>query len=186
MRDDEIVTLYLDRSEEAITETDKKYGRYLHTIAYNILANDEDSDESVSDTYLGAWNSIPPHIPEVLRTYLAKLTRRLSIDRFRHRRRIKRSSSEYELSLDELAECTGGGETPEDKLDIKLLGEAINAYIGTLSDEARNLFVGRYYYLDPLKKAASYCGMSESKAKSLLYRTRQGLRDYLKKEGFDV
>ena len=184
MEDEKIVALYWSRDEQAINETQKKYERYLMKIAYNVLSNLDDSMESVNDTYLAAWNSIPPHCPSVLSTYLGKLTRRTSIDIFRKRNREKRQGAEYAISLNELADCIPDPNTPEDMADVRLLAEAINAYLRTLSEDARNTFVGRYYFLDSLKDVASYCGMSESKAKSVLYRTRCGLREYLLREGF--
>ena len=186
MQDTEIVELYWSRDESAITETQNKYERYLTKIAYNVLADFEDSKESVNDTYLAAWNSIPPHRPNVLSVYLGKLTRRISIDIFRRRNREKRRASEYALSLEELGECVQVSDGPEETLDSKLLADAINRFLRSISEEARNAFIGRYYFLDPLKAVAGYCGMSEAKAKSLLFRTRCGLKEYLKKEGFDI
>ena len=186
MEDEKIVSLYWDRDERAIRETEEKYDRYLTKIAYNILSNHEDSRESVNDTYLAAWNSMPPPKPSVLSTYLAKITRRLSIDIFRHRNRDKRKGSEYAISLSELGDCVSGGNTTEEIINVKLLADAIGIYLRTLPEEARTLFIGRYYFLDSLKEAAAYCGMTESKAKSLLHRTRLGLKEYLIKEGFDL
>jgi len=186
MDDEKIVSLYWQRDESAIRETEEKYDRYLHKIAYNILANHEDSRESVNDTYLAAWDSMPPHKPSVLSTYLAKITRRLSIDCFRRRTRQKRQASEYAISLEELGDCVSGGNTTEEIVNVKLLADAIGIYLRTLPEEARNLFIGRYYFLDSLKEAAAYCGMTESKAKSMLHRTRLGLKDYLRKEGFEL
>ena len=186
MEDAQIVSLYWDRDESAIRETETKYGRYLTKIACNILNDVEDSRESVNDTYLAAWDSMPPHRPGILSAYLAKLTRRISIDRFRYRTRDKRMGSEYALSLEELGECVSGGNTTEEIVNVKLLADAIGMFLRLQSDEARNLFIGRYYYLDSLKEAAAYCGMSESKAKSLLFRTRIALKEYLEKEGFSL
>jgi len=186
MEDEKIVSLYWDRNEQAIRETEEKYDRYLTKIAQNILNNYEDSRESVNDTYLAAWNSIPPHRPSVLSTYLAKITRRLSIDIFRGRTRQKRLGSEYALSLNELGDCVSGGNTTEEILNVKLLADAIGIYLRTLPEDSRTLFLGRYYFLDSLKEAAAYCGMTESKAKSLLHRTRLGLKEYLRKEGFEL
>lgn len=183
MEDCQIVSLYWQRKEEAIDRTEQKYGRYLTTIAYNILNDREDSRESVNDTYLAAWDSMPPHKPAVLSTYLGKLTRRISIDLFRKRTSEKRGGGEYALSLEELGECFGGNST-EEAVDAQALSQAIALFLRTLSPEARNVFIGRYYYLDPVKKVAGYCGISESKAKILLHRTRQGLWEYLQKEGF--
>ena len=184
MEDAQIVCLYWDRNETAIRETENKYDRYLTKIAYNILYDMEDSRESVNDTYLAAWNSMPPHKPSVLSAYLAKLTRRISIDCFRCRTRDKRLPSEYAISLTELEDCLSGGDTTEEAVNVKLLADAIGIYLRLLPENARTAFIGRYYFLDPLKEVAAYCGMSESKAKSLLCRTRLGLKEYLKKEGY--
>ena len=186
MRDDAIVELYWQRDESAIRETERKYARYLSKITYNVLADPGDCEEVVNDTCLKAWNSMPPHRPSVLGTYLGKIARQLSIDRFRTQNRKKRQVSEYSLSLSELEECVSGGDTTQQTVDTHLLAEAISSYLKALPAQACHTFVGRYYYMDPLKEVAAYCGMSESKAKSLLYRTRQGLKAYLKQEGFDL
>ena len=184
MDDEQIVSLYWLRNESAIRETEKKYDRYLTKIAYNILSDYEDSRESVNDTYLAAWSSMPPHRPSILSTYLSKLTRRISIDLLRYRNRDKRRESEYTLSLSELGDCVSGGNTTEEIINVKLLADAIGIYLRLQSEEARNAFIGRYYFLDSVKEVAAYCGMSESKCKTLLYRTRLGLKEYLRKEGF--
>lgn len=184
MNDKEIVELYWKRDENAILMTQEKYQRYLTKIAYNILTDLEDSRESVNDTYLAAWNSMPPHKPEVLSTYLGKLTRRISIDIFRKKNAVKRQASEFALSISELADCLPGGEMPEDTVETKLLATTINDFLRKQSEEARNLFIGRYYFLDSLKDVAAYCNVSESKAKSTLFRTRCALKEHLRKEGF--
>lgn len=186
MEDEHIVALYWDRQESAIAETQEKYDRYLTKIANNILANAEDSRESVNDTYLAAWNSMPTHRPSVLSAYLAKLTRRISIDRFRYHSREKRKGSEYALSLDELGGCVSGGNSTEEIVNVRLLADAIGIYLRLQPEENRNVFLGRYYYLDSLREISRYTGMSESKVKTLLYRTRLGLKEYLRKEGFDL
>lgn len=125
MQDEMIVELYWKRDESAIQETENKYSRYLSKIAYNILADLEDSKESVNDTYLKAWNSMPPHKPSVLSTYLGKITRQLSIDIFRTRNREKRKASEYAISLTELEECITDSSTTEENIDLHQLAEAI-------------------------------------------------------------
>ena len=186
MKDAEIVDLYWERNEAAIQQTQQKYGAYLSKIAYNILSDLEDSRECVNDTYLKAWNSMPTQRPSILSTYLGKITRQLSIDVFRKKNSIKRYASEYAISLDELGDSFSDGSTPEQTLDAKLLDEAINRFLRTLPDDARNTFIGRYYFFDSLKDVARYCGMSEAKTKSMLYRTRQSLKAYLVKEGFDL
>lgn len=186
MQDEEIIALYRQRDEKAIKETELKYRRYLLKIAYNILSDREDSMECVNEAYLKAWRSIPPHDPKNLSAYLGKITRELSIDLFRTRNREKRKASEYAVSLCELEECVPGGEATEHAADTKLLAEAINSYLRTLSAQARSVFVGRYYFSDSVKEVAGYCNMSESKVKSILYRTRQGLKKYLTEEGFEI
>lgn len=186
MQDEKIVALYWKREEAAIAETKNKYERYLLKIAHNILDDVEDSQESVNDTYLAAWNSMPPNKPSVLSTYLGKLTRRISIDIFRRKNRLKRRASEYAISLAELEDCVSVRNTPEEALEVQLLADAINAFLRTQPEDARNLFIGRYYFLDSLRDVAEYCGMNESKAKSMLFRTRCSLRAYLEKEGFEV
>ena len=184
MEDEKIVALYWQRSEDAVRETEKKYGAYLTKIARNILYDPEDSEECVNDTYLAAWNSMPEHRPGVLSTYLGKITRQISIDRFRKRNSAKRQASEYALSLAELEDTFEDDETPEQALDEKLLDEAIGGFVRSLPEEARRVFIGRYYFFDPLKTVAGYCGISEAKAKSILYRARLKLKEHLEKEGF--
>ena len=186
MEDEAIVSLYWQRNESAIRETERKYDRYLTKIAMNILADREDSRESVNDTYLAAWNSMPPHRPGVLSTYLGKITRRISIDRFRYRTREKRRQSEYEISLGELGDCVSGGNTTEEAVNGKLLADAIGIWLRLQPEENRNLFLCRYYFLDSLQEVAKHCGITESKCKTVLHRMRKSLKEYLEKEGFVV
>ena len=184
MHDDMILDLYWQRDETAIHETEIKYGHYLTKIAFNILSDWEDSKESVNDTYLSAWNTIPPQKPSVFSAYLSKITRRISIDIYRKRTRDKRKPSEYAVSLSELEDCLLAGNTTEQEVDLNLLAKAINDYLKTLSVEARDIFIGRYYFADSIREVASYYNMSQSKAKSMLYRTRIGLKAHLEQEGF--
>lgn len=186
MQDEKIVELYFERNEIALKETEAKYGRYLYKIAYGILADASDSEESVNDTYLAAWNSIPPHRPTALFTYLSKLVRRISVDIFRRKNSQKRVASQYALSLSELEEVVKDNGNMEEDMENKALGLAINDFLRTLSKESRVLFVSRYYFCDSLKDAAKSLGISEGKAKSNLFRTRQKLKDYLLKEGFEI
>ena len=186
MKDQDIVNLYWDRNEDAIHQTQIKYGAYLSKVSYNILADFEDSRECVNDTYLAAWNSMPTNRPNNLATYLGKITRQISIDVFRKKHREKRYASEYAISLDELGDTFSNGATPEQELDAKLLDEVINRFVCSLPDLTQQVFVGRYYFFDAIKDIASYCGMTESKVKILLFRTRQKLKENLKKEGFEV
>ena len=186
MEDREIVDLYWDRNERAISETAEKYERYLLKIAWNILADREDSEESVNDTYLHAWNAMPPHRPSLLSTFLGKITRQLSIDIYRKRHASKRGGSEYALSLDELADCVPATGGPEQEFEANELASAIDRFLRDLPAEARNLFLARYYFMDPLKDAAAACGLTEANAKTVLFRTRQKLKEYLGKEGYAV
>mgnify|MGYP002518600493 CR=1 FL=1 len=186
MKDQDIIDLYWKRDEAAISATADTYGKYCHCIAYNILHSNEDADECVNDTWWNAWESIPPQKPNRLSTYLGKLTRRICIDCFRCRNRDKRRGSEYAISLSELSDCVSGGNTTEDAVNVKLLADAIGIYLRLIPEDARTAFLGRYYFLDSLKEVAAYCGMTESKCKSLLHRTRLGLKEYLRKEGFDL
>lgn len=184
MEDQQIIDLYWQRNEDAIGRTEEKYGHYLSKIAYNILSDREDSQESVNDTYLAAWNSMPPHRPSLLPAYLAQLTRRISIDRFRYRTRDKRQGSEYALSLSELDGCISAGDSTQEQVDAKLLADAIAAYLRLQSRQSRTVFLARYYFLDSIRDISASTGLSQGAVKSLLYRTRMGLRDYLRKEGF--
>lgn len=184
MEDQEIVALYWQRSEQAIRETAAKYETYLTKVARNVLSDAEDSRECVNDTYLAAWNSMPEHRPEILSTYLGKITRQLSIDRFRKRNSLKRRASEYALSLSELEDSFADSATPEQTLDARLLAEAVNAFLRSLPDRERNVFLGRYFFFDSVKEVAAYCALSEANAKSILFRTRQKLKAYLESEGF--
>lgn len=184
MQDEKIVDLYWQRDEVAIKVTDEKYGKYLTKIAFNILSDREDSKECVNDTYFKAWDSMPPNKPDVLSLYLGKITRCLSIDKLRKRTSAKRNAGQYNLSLSELDECLSGGNVTEESMDKKLLAEAIGKYLQSISADARNSFIHRYYYMDSIKDIASYFLMSESRVKSMLFRTRQGLKEYLEKEGY--
>lgn len=182
MEDNRIVELYWQRDESAISETQQKYGNYLTKIAYNILADIEDSRESVNDTYLKAWYSMPPQKPCVLSTFLGRITRQISIDIYRKKNAKKRQGSEYALALDELYDCASDNGAPEKEIEAQLLAKCIGDYLMTVSDEARNIFVCRYYFFDCLRDIADHFGVSESKIKSSLHRTRTGLKAYLEKE----
>ena len=186
MKDEEIVELYWQRSEDAIKETSVKYQAYLSKIAYNVLSDFEDSKECVNDTFLAAWNSMPEHRPSILSTYLGKITRQISIDVFRKKNSMKRYASEYALSLSELEDSFADNETPEKIFDAKLLDDTINAFVRSLPEESRKVFIGRYFFFDSVKTIAKYCGISESNAKAILFRSRQKLKEYLVKEGFTL
>ena len=184
MEDCQIVELFWKRDEKAVKETASKYGNYCYSIAYRILSNHEDSEESVNDTYIDAWNSIPPHRPLLLSAFLGKITRRIAIDRWRINRAEKRGGGEPSLVLDELEECVTGENDIETELNREQLAQTVNAFMKTLSAAEQQVFVCRYFYMDPLESICKKFGFSESKVKSMLFRTREKLRVYLQKEGF--
>lgn len=184
MDDQRIVQLYWDRSESAIVETDRKYGAYCKSIAFGILHNQQDAEESVSDTYMDAWNSMPPHRPSILATFLGKITRRISIDRWRTMTRVKRGGGEPALALEELEQCVAGGNSPEREVERKELVRTIDRFLDTLSVTERRVFLARYWYMDPIREIAAHWGFSQSKVMSMLLRTRKKLRRQLEKEGY--
>lgn len=186
MEDHEIIELYWLRSETAISATDKKYGKYCHTISYNILHNSEDSAECVNDTYLQAWKSMPPKRPEKLSAYLGKIVRNLSLNRFRRYAAEKRGFGQTELVLSELEECIPSAHGVEQSFDDALLVEAINRFLHEQPEQKRNIFIHRYWYMHPIRKIAGSFGMSESKTTSLLFRMRNELKAQLEKEGIVI
>lgn len=183
MEDQGIVELYWARSENAISETSAKYGRYCRAIAYHILSNEEDADESVNDTYLDAWNSMPPHRPEILSTFLGKLTRRIAIDKWRLRDAKKRGGGETALALDELAECVASGYDVEREIEERELTRALDAFLGKTAETERDVFLCRYFFLMSVSEICNKFAFSQSKVKSMLSRTRKKLRSDLEKEG---
>ena len=185
MEDKQIVDLYFARSESAITETDKKYGRYCHYIAYRILENDEDAKEIVNDTYLKAWNTIPPNRPDPLKPYVGMISRQLSLDRYEEYHAQKRGG-QVTLVLDELAECIPDNNHQEDIGESVALRDALNRFVWSLSHKAQKVFVRRYWYTSSISEIAREYGMKESSVTVLLLRTRKKLKDFLQKEGFDV
>ena len=182
--DEKIIDLYWARSELAVGETAQKYGNYCYVIANNILRNNEDAEECVSDTYLKAWISIPPERPAMLCSYLGKITRNLSLDKYRRRAAKKRGGDEVALLLDELGDCVPSGGNVEAEYESKLAIEAITSYLLSIDSTSRIIFVRRYWYADSIQAIASHFKMSESKIKSMLFRTRKNLKIHLaKKEG---
>jgi RNA polymerase sigma-70 factor (ECF subfamily) len=182
MEDSNIVDLYWARSEHAITETASKYGKYCYAIANNILHNVEDADESVSDTYLGAWNSMPSNRPSVLRTYLGKIIRRTSLKKWRDKNRDKRGGGEVALVLDELEECVPSNTIVEEVIAAEL-SEMLNRFVAKLPETERRVFLSRYWYLDSIEQISLDFNFSNSKVKSMLHRTRQKLLSHLRQEG---
>ena len=186
MEDSEIVALYFQRDERAIDETARKYGKYCFSIAHNILGSREDAEEAVSDTYLGAWATIPPHKPVVLSTFLGKIARRTAIKRWQMNRTQKRGGGELPLALEEQSEFLSGGQNPEETIENAELAKLLNEFLHTLPKTERAVFVCRYWYLDPIGDIAKRFGFSQSKVKSMLARTRKKLHIMLQKEGITV
>lgn len=183
MEDKYIVELYWSRDERAIEETKKKYNGYCHSIAYNILCNSEDAEECVNDTYLGAWNSIPPHKPELLSTFLGKITRNLSLKKWRGKTADKRGGGEVALTLDELQECIPASNNIQEALEVKELAELIDTFLRSIPDDERRVFICRYWHMDSIADIGEQFGYGQSKVKMMLSRTRKKLQDKLVKEG---
>lgn len=183
MDDNEILDLYFARSEQAIMETDQKYGPYCYSIANHILQSPSDAEESVNDTYYSAWKLIPPRRPQRFSTFLGKLTRNLSIDRWRKNTAGKRGGGETQLVLDELAECVAEEETPETELLRKELTATLNRFLRALPERDRTVFLLRYYYASTQPEITQRTGLSANQIKYILQRTRKKLADMLKKEG---
>lgn len=182
MKDLDIIELYFQREECAISETEKKYGSYLYEIAYRILNDRSDGEEAVNDTYLGAWNAIPPTKPDCLRHFLSRITRNLSLNRLEYHLAGKRHSLVVEL--DECIPSTDGN--PEDAWEIKEIGESLNRFLHTLDKKTCAVFVAHYYYAMPYHALAERYGMTQRQVKYLMSRTREKLRVHFEKEGVIV
>ncbi len=180
MTDARIVELYFARSEEAIAETDRKYRRTCHAVAYSILRSDEDAEECVADTWLRAWNAIPPEKPAHLGAWLCTVTRRIALNRYEASTAAKRYAG-LESSLEELSECLSDGAITV--ADEVALAEAINSFLASLPTRTRMIFMRKYWYMDSVADIAKALGMGESAVKVTLHRTRVRFRSYLEKEG---
>ena len=185
MQDFEIVDLYWARNENAITETNVKYGSYCRKIAMNIVANAEDSEECMNDTYLSAWNTMPEERPELLAPYLAAITRNHALTLYRKAHSLKRGAGQTALALEELLEVADSSST-EDLVDLSLLKDNINSFLASLDKNDRIVFVRRYFYVDSLSDIAARLSMSESAVKSLLFRLRQKMKEHLAREGYEI
>ena len=186
MEDTKIIDLYFARNEQALLETDQKYGRYCFTLANSILSNSEDSEEIVNDTYLKAWDAIPPRRPSVFKMFLAKITRNLAFTRWRSETAQKRGGTEMEIVLDELEECIPAPGTPEDQLKLKDLTMAIRAFLNTQSIREQNIFLRRYFFVEETEVIALRYGMRPDAVHRSLSRTRTKLKKYLMQEGYTV
>lgn len=179
MDDEKIIELFFNRSEQAIEEVDKKYGKTCHNISYNILHNKLDAEECVNDAYLGAWNAIPPARPNTLLTYLCKIVRNLSLKRYEFNTAIKRNST-YDVAMEELESCLSSPETIESEIALKELTHIIENFLDSLSTENRVIFLRRYWFSDTYSDIAARVGMTEKNVSVRLTRIRENLRNYLK------
>ena len=184
MKDEAIIELYWARSEAAIAETERAYGRYCRSVALGILRDDQDAEETVNDAYLKTWNSIPPERPNPLKGFLGRITRQLSINRLERNTAQKRGAGQYALALEELAECIPDRDSGTDLDDLTALRDALNRFLRELDPEPRRVFLRRYWHTQSVAEIAEACGMSQSKVKSMLLRTRNRLRIKLTEEGF--
>lgn len=182
MEEQSILTSLYNREESAITQMQQSYGPYCTSIARNILEDHQDIEEILSDTWLRAWNSIPPAKPTHLKLYLARITRNLSFDRFRSQSREKRGGGEAALALHELSECIGSG-SPEEALEAEELRSALNRFLSTLPKRDRSIFLLRYFHLEPAEKIARRFAIRPDHVRTILSRTRKKLRQYFIKEG---
>lgn len=186
MDDSRIVELFWSRDESAVSAVAEKYGGYCRSIAFGILGSAEDAEECLSDTWLGAWNSIPPHRPSVLRTFLGRITRNLSFNKYKRDRAEKRGGGGISLVLDELAECVSGGEDPAQELNRRELIAEINSFLCSLTEQKRGVFVARYWYAESMSAIAGRFGMSENNVSVTLNRLRKQLRAHLSERGFEI
>lgn len=184
MEDQQIIDLYFERNEQAITETDVKYGKLCHSIAYNILSNREDSEECVNDTYIGVWNAIPPTRPDNFMAFVCRIARNLSLKRLEYLKREKRSADVI-LSLDELSAVLPDERYAPDVSDEDV-GRLISQFLRTQKEDVRNVFIRKYYFFDSVKEIAERYSFTESKVKNMLFFIRNKLKDYLIKEGVEI
>ena len=184
MEDQEILDLFFARDELAITETDRKYGAYCYSVANRILCSKEDSEETVSDTYLRAWNAIPPQRPAFFKLFLAKIARNLAFTRWRKQTAAKRGGGETELVLEELAGCIPGPERIDDQLNAWELAKTIRSFLDTLPKREQDIFLRRYFYVEDADAIAQCYGMKRTNVNLILSRTRAKLKTYLMQEGY--
>lgn len=186
MTDFEIVELYWQRNEAAIEQTKSAYGNLIRSIAYRVLMNTEDCEEVENDTYLSAWNSMPDNRPATLSTYLSRIARQNAIDIYRKKHSAKRAATAYSVPLEELGDIASDCDDGINEVVKKDLEDSINRFLKTLDVKSRNIFIGRYFYFDSVKKIAEFCDVKESTVKTILFRTRQKLKYQLESEGYTL
>ena len=180
MEDSGIIELYWQRDENAINESDNKYGPYCSTIARNIIHSEEDTEECVNDTWMRAWNAMPPERPNRLAVFFGRITRNLAIDRYRREKSQKYGGGQVKLCLDELTECVGDGSSMDDRIALR---ELINTFLHELPEKNCEIFLCRYWYMMPVNVIAKRCGMTEGAVKMTLSRVRSRMKEYFEKEG---
>lgn len=186
MDDLKIIDLLLNRDESALNVLSEKYGSYCMKISCNILSNSSDSEENVNDTYMQVWNSIPPQTPKNLMAFIGRLSRNLALNKLKAKNAEKRNPTGGFLSLSELDECTPAQLSVENEADTKNLSRHISKFLYTQKEDARNVFVRRYFYCDSIEDISDRFSFSPSKVKSMLMRTRDKLKAYLQKEGYSI
>lgn len=186
MEDEQILELYFERDEQALTETQKKYGAYCFSLANSILPNKQDAEEAVSDTYWKTWCAIPPARPTVFRLFLAKITRNVSFSRWRKMNAEKRGGGEITLVLEELSSCIASQGCVEDSINAKELADTIRRFLDTLSFRDQDIFLRRYFFVEESEMIALRYGMKPSTVQRTLSRTRAKLKKYLTQEGYTV
>ena len=186
MDDSQIIDLYWQRSEDAITETDRKYGPYCRKIAMNVLRSEPDSEECVNDAYLGVWNAIPPQKPTIFSAFIGRITRNIALHRWQKNHAAKRGGGDTAVLLSELEDCLSAPGSPEDTLETRAIGSSISRFLDELPREQRIIFVRRYWYTDQIEEIAEKMGLSVSKVTSVLFRLRKKLRAHFEKEGISI
>lgn len=186
MNDNIIIKLFWQRTENAIAEVSKKYANYCHSIAYRILCSNEDADECVNDTWLRAWNAIPPELPNRLSTFLGKITRNLSLNRYESMSAKKRGGGMVEIAISELEDCIPSDTSIENEIDDIYMTEQIDRFLDTLPSQSRDVFVQRYWYLCSIEDISADLGINKNTVKSILFRIRAKLKQHLEKEGISI
>ncbi|MDR0219990.1 MAG: sigma-70 family RNA polymerase sigma factor [Lachnospiraceae bacterium] len=186
MDDNKIIDLFWQRSEEGLAEVSAKYAKYCHSIAYRILGSNEDAEECVNDTWLRAWNAIPPARPGRLSTFLGKITRNLSLNRYEKQHAEKRGGGAVEIAIAELEDCLPARASVEEEVEENILAALVDNFLDTLPLRSRDVFVQRYWYLCSITDISTDLGLSENNVKSMLFRTRNKLKHYLEREGIAI
>lgn len=184
MEDREIVAMYWARNPDAIAATQEKYGIFCYQLAWRVLSQGEDAQECVNDTYLAAWNAMPPHRPQVLSMFLVKLLRRIAINRLKHNLTQKQGGGAVPMPLEELSECLAGCDSPENQVVARELSQTIRRFVKGLPPREQSLFVRRYFFTETLEQIAADYAMTQNHVAVMLHRTRRKLKAYLIQEGY--